>query len=79
MKYERIEKITKAKIQLFTLFDKALHMAGYDIENDPEMLCVKWAEAMLNLGTGMIQLENLCEKDSLKLLDLMEKYLDKQS
>lgn len=76
MKYERIEKIQEAKIKLFNLFDKALNMAGYDIANDPEMMCSQWAEAMLDLGTGMIQLENLCEKDSLKLLDLMEKYLD---
>lgn len=69
MKYERIEKIQEAKIKLFNLFDKALNMAGYDIEEDSENLRVQWAEAMLILNTGMMELEAMCDENFLKFLE----------
>lgn len=69
MKYERIEKIQEAKIKLFNLFDKALNMAGYDIEEDSENLRVQWAEAMLILNTGMMELEVMCDENFLKFLE----------
>ena len=69
MKYERIEKIQEAKIKLFNLFGRALNMAGYDIEEDSERLRVQWAEAMLILNTGMMELENICDENFLKFLE----------
>lgn len=69
MKYERIEKIQEAKIKLFNLFNKALSMAEYDIQEDSENLRVQWAEAMLILNTGVMELETMCDEKFLKFLE----------
>ena len=44
-------------------------MAGYDIEEDSENLRVQWAEAMLILNTGMMELEAMCDEKFLKFLE----------